>query len=96
MCIRDRLGAILCLLLPLMFFPPRRRAAALVVMDLLLSALVLTDRLFIRYYADIFIFHDLMLVPQTGLIAKSIWALLKPWDLLIFADIPLILSLIHI
>lgn len=89
------LGAILCLLLPLMFFPPRRRAAALVVMDLLLSALVLTDRLFIRYYADIFIFHDLMLVPQTGLIAKSIWALLKPWDLLIFADIPLIVWLMR-
>ena len=70
------LGAILCLLLPLMFFPPRRRAAALVVMDLLLSALVLTDRLFIRYYADIFIFHDLLLVQLTGLIAKSFWALL--------------------
>lgn len=87
------LGAILCLLLPLMFLAPRRRAAALIVMDLLLSALVLTDRLFIRYYADIFIFHDLMLVPQTGLIAKSIWALLKPWDFLIFADIPLLVWL---
>ncbi len=83
------LGAILCLLLPLMLLAPRRRAAALIVMDLLLSALVLTDRLFIRYYADIFIFHDLMLVPQTGLIAKSIWVLLKPWDFLLFADIPL-------
>lgn len=83
------LGAILCLLLPLMLLAPRRRAAAFIVMDLLLSALVLTDRLFIRYYADIFIFHDLMLVPQTGLIAKSIWVLLKPWDFLLFADIPL-------
>lgn len=89
------LGAILCLLLPLMFFPPRRRAAALIVMDMLLSALVLTDRLFIRYYADIFIFHDLMLVPQTGLIAKSIWALLKPWDFLIFADLPLLIWLLR-
>jgi len=89
------LGAILCLLLPLMFFPPKRRAAALIVMDMLLSALVLTDRLFIRYYADIFIFHDLMLVPQTGLIAKSIWALLKPWDFLIFADLPLLVWLLR-
>ena len=52
--------------------------------------LVLTDVLFIRYYSDIFIFHDILLLPQTGLIAKSIWSLLKLWDVLIFADIPVI------
>ncbi|MDY2984348.1 MAG: LTA synthase family protein [Synergistes jonesii] len=88
------LGAIICLTVPLAFVPKKRCAAALLIFDLLLSALVMTDRLFVRYYGDIFIFHDLLLLPQTGLITKSIWALLKPWDVLIFADIPLLLWLL--
>jgi len=82
-------GAILCLVIPVSLMSVRSRGKALLLLDLLLSSLVLTDRLFIRYYADIFIFHDLMLIPQTGLIAKSIWSLLKPWDALIFIDIPI-------
>lgn len=81
------LGAIICFSLPLAFVPKKWRAAVLLTLDLLLSVLVVTDRLFVRYYGDIFIFHDLMLLPQTGLITKSIWALMTPWDLCIFADI---------
>lgn len=87
------LGAALCVIVPALFFPAKRRTAALLTMLSLLTLLVMTDRLFIRYYADIFIFHDLMLVPQTGLIAKSIWALLNPWDVIVLADVPLLIWL---
>ncbi len=33
---------------------------ALLAIDILFSVLVLTDVLFIRYYSDIFIFHDIL------------------------------------
>ena len=89
------LGAIICFSLPLALVPKKHRAAAFLILDLLISVLIFTDRLFVRYYGDIFIFHDLMLLPQTGLITKSIWALTTPWDMLIFADIPLLAWLIR-
>ncbi len=84
------LAAILCVVVPASMFPVRRRLLALLSADFLLSALAVTDALFLRYYTDIFIFHDIMLIPQTGLIVKSIWSLLKPWDVLFFADIMII------
>ena len=71
-------AAILCVMVPVSLLPSRWRCGALVLFDFLFSLLAVTDTLFIRYYADIFIFHDLMLVPQTGLIVKSIWSLLTP------------------
>ena len=81
------LAAVLCLVVPASMTPLKWRFAALITADFLLSFLVITDTLFIRYYTDIFIFHDIMLIPQTGLIVKSIWSLLKPWDILYFSDI---------
>ncbi|MEG2184422.1 MAG: LTA synthase family protein [Cloacibacillus sp.] len=89
------LAAVLCLFIPAAFLPGRFKVGAALALDFLLSVLVGTDRLFIRYYADIFIFHDLTLVSQTGLIVKSIWALLKPWDFLVFADLPIALWLLR-
>ena len=89
------LGAILCVIVPLSMFPAKSRGRLILIFDSLFSILVITDILFIRYYSDIFIFHDFMLLPQTGLIAKSIWSLLKPQDILIFADIPVILWLLR-
>ena len=89
------LGAILCIIIPASLTPMRYRGKVLLTADFLLSVLVLTDILFIRYYSDIFIFHDILLLPQTGLIAKSIWSLLKVRDVLIFADIPIIMRLLR-
>lgn len=83
-------GAVLCLMLPVLLVPRKYRTGLLLSLFLLLSVLVITDRLFIRYYADIFILRDILLVSQTGLIAKSIWALMRPSDGLITA-LPLIL-----
>ena len=82
-------AAVVCVIVPVSLAPRRWRAAIIVVIDILFSVLVMTDTLFIRYYSDIFIFHDIMLIPQTGLIVKSIWSLIKPWDMLLFADIPI-------
>lgn len=87
------MAAILCVIVPVSMLPARWRGCFLVVFDFLFSLLAITDILFIRYYSDIFIFHDLMLIPQTGLIVKSIWSLLQPCDLLMVADIPVILWL---
>ena len=84
------LAAILSVIIPVSLVSAKYRGRALLTIDILFSVLVLTDVLFIRYYSDIFIFHDILLLPQTGLIAKSIWSLLKLWDVLIFADIPVI------
>ena len=87
-------AAILCVMVPVSLLPSRWRCGALVLFDFLFSLLAVTDTLFIRYYADIFIFHDLMLVPQTGLIVKSIWSLLTPYDLLMVADLPVLVWLL--
>ncbi len=88
------LAAILSVVIPLSLVPSNYRGKVLLTADILFSVLVITDILFIRYYSDIFIFHDILLLPQTGLIAKSIWSLLKIKDMLIFADIPIILWLL--
>lgn len=88
------LGAILSVLIPVSLVPAKYRGRSLLIINILFSILVLTDLLFIRYYSDIFIFHDVLLLPQTGLIAKSIWSLLKVWDVLIFADIPIAIWLL--
>ncbi|MFA0889541.1 MAG: LTA synthase family protein [Synergistales bacterium] len=84
------LAAILCVTAPLSILPSKSRGLLLVAFDFALSVLALTDILFIRYYSDIFIFRNLLLLPQAGVISKSIGALLQPSDILLFVDIPVI------
>ncbi len=87
------LAAILCVIVPVSVLPAKRRGLFLLVFDFALSALLLTDILFLRYYSDIFIARDLVLLPQAGVISKSIGSLLKPLDIIFFVDIPLIIIL---
>lgn len=84
------LAAILCVLVPVSLLPAKYRGWVLLVFDLGFSVLALTDILFIRYYSDIFIFRNLLLLPQAGVISKSIASLLKPSDILLFIDIAVI------
>ena len=84
------LAAILCVMVPVSLLPAKRRGLLLLVFDFAFSVLALTDILFIRYYSDIFIFRNLLLLPQAGAISKSIGSLLKPSDILLFIDIPVI------
>lgn len=87
------LAAILCIMVPVSMLPARHRGLLLLVFDFGFSVLALTDILFIRYYSDIFIFRNLLLLPQAGVISKSIASLLKPSDILLFIDIPVIAML---
>ena len=84
------LAAILCVMAPVSMLPAKHRGWFLLAFDFGFSVLALTDILFIRYYSDIFIFRNLLLLPQAGVISKSIWSLLKPSDILLFVDIPVI------
>lgn len=88
------LAAVLCVIVPMSMLPAKYRGPLLLVFDFALSVLALTDILFIRYYSDIFIFRNLLLLPQAGVISKSIWSLLKPSDILFFVDIPVIAMLL--
>jgi lipoteichoic acid synthase len=87
------LAAILCVIVPVSMLPSKFRIYAYLIVDFLFSLLAITDMLFIRYYSDIFTFHDIMLIPQTGLIVSSIWSLIKSYDLLFFADIAIAIAI---
>ncbi len=87
------LAAILCVIIPVSMLPIRHRGRLLLVSDILMSVLALMDTMYIRYYSDIFVFNDVVLISQVGQISKSIWALLRPCDLLLFIDIPVIIFL---
>lgn len=75
---------------PVSMLPAKHRGWFLLAFDFGFSVLALTDIRFIRYYSDIFIFRNLLLLPQAGVISKSIWSLLKPSDILLFVDIAVI------
>lgn len=55
-----------------------------------LSLLVVTDILYMRYFADMFAFGNLALISQAADISESVIDLLRPADLLWFLDIPLL------
>ena len=87
------LAAIMCVMVPVSMLSARHRGLLLLAFDFGFSVLALTDILFIRYYSDIFIFRNLLLLPQAGVISKSIASLLKLSDILFFIDIPVIAML---
>ena len=86
-------AAVFCSLILALFMPRKVRFASFIALDFMLSVLVVSDRLFLRYYNDIFVFADIALLPQAGAISKSILSLLKPADFINFADIPLFIFL---
>ncbi|MDO5115552.1 MAG: LTA synthase family protein [Synergistaceae bacterium] len=68
----------------------RGRLAAALLLDLGLTALLVADLLYMRYYSDLFSFHNLGLSSQLGEISDSVFALFSPHDLLYFIDMPLL------
>ncbi|MDY2984347.1 MAG: LTA synthase family protein [Synergistes jonesii] len=68
----------------------RARLPLSLAFDLLLSLLVLTDVLHMRYYSDLFSFHNIGLSAQVGDVSESVFALFSAKDLLYFTDIPLL------
>lgn len=83
-------GIILCLAAALSLFPRKMRPFAVIAVSLLLSLLAVTDMLYMRYYADMFAFLNIMLASQVVEIASSVAALLRAQDLLWFLDAPLL------
>lgn len=83
-------GIILCLAAILSLFPRKIRPFAVIAVSLLLSLLVVTDMLYMRYYADMFAFLNIMLASQVMEIGSSVLALLQARDLLWFLDTPLL------
>lgn len=79
----------LCLSVLPLLLPGRLRRFSLLLLNLALSLLLLTDVLYMRYYADLFTLRNLGLSAQAGEISDSIAALLRPSDIKYFIDIPL-------
>ena len=77
----------------LSLLPRKSRKYFVIVWDFALTALVITDLLFIRYYSDLFSFINLGLSTQVGEVSDSVFALFGISDLLYFADFPLLLWL---
>ena len=69
--------------------PRRVRFACALVLDFAFSALIVTDLLHLRFYSDLFTFHNFGLSGQVGDVSDSVFALLSPRDALYFADVPL-------
>ena len=69
--------------------PRRVRFACALVLDFAFSALIVTDLLHLRFYSDLFTFHNFGLSGQVGDVSDSVFALLSPRDALYFIDIPL-------
>ncbi|WP_300263543.1 LTA synthase family protein [uncultured Cloacibacillus sp.] len=71
----------------LSLLPRRARFACALVLDFAFSALIVTDLLHLRFYSDLFTFHNFGLSGQVGDVSDSVFALLSPRDALYFCDI---------
>jgi lipoteichoic acid synthase len=85
-------GIILCILVISSLLYRRVRCFAALLANLLLTALIITDLLHMRYYSDLFTFSNLGLATQVGDISDSVFALFSLKDLLFFADFPPIIA----
>jgi phosphoglycerol transferase MdoB-like AlkP superfamily enzyme len=80
-------GVLLCLTAPLLLLHGSVRGVALVALDALLSFLILTDEVLLRYFSDLFSFRNLGLSFQAGEVAGSVLTLLRPGDAKYFLDV---------
>lgn len=83
-------AVIVMFLVPVTLFWRRGRFALALVFDFAVTALVITDLLHIRYYSDLFSFHNIGLSTQVGEISESVLALFSPSDILYFIDMPVL------
>jgi lipoteichoic acid synthase len=88
------LGMLLCLFAPLLLLWHKIRPIAILILDFLLSALIITDVLYMRYYSDLFSFMNIGLSTQVGAISDSVFALFNLTDILYFIDFPFFIMFI--
>ena len=87
-------GTTLLLIVPISLLWRRIRPFFAFIVDFLLTVLVLTDLLYMRYYSDLFTFLNIGLSAQVGEISETVRALINPSDFLYFIDIPILLGYI--
>ena len=83
---------LLLLAAPLVLLAPVRRLAAFVALDVLLTLLLLVDLVHFRFFTDVPSVTQLGDGPQLRLLLPNVVALLRPTDLLLFADVALLLA----
>lgn len=90
------IGVLLVLIPPVSLLPRKVRATAFIMLDLALSLLLLANRVSLRYYMDLFSLRNLGLSTQVWEVADSVWALLRPIDFLLFADLLILLPVLYV
>jgi lipoteichoic acid synthase len=80
-------GSLLLLFSPLLLLSPRARIVAAWTGSLVLSLLLYADVLYVRYFGDVLSVAALGAAPQLLMITESILALMRPVDVLLFADL---------
>ncbi len=89
-------GITLLLVVPVFLLWHRIRPFFAFIVDFLLTVLVITDLLYMRYYTDLFTFGNIGLSTQVGEITETVLALFHSTDLLYFIDIPILLAYVFI
>ncbi|MDO4988258.1 MAG: LTA synthase family protein [Synergistes sp.] len=81
---------VLLILLPISLVWRKVRFAAVLLVDFALTALIITDLLYMRFYTDLFTVYNLALAGQADDVSDSVFALLRLSDALYFVDFPIL------
>lgn len=84
------LGTVILLTSVLPLLQPRARLLAGIGLNLGLSLVILADVLYFRFFGGLLTFSLLAQADQATAVSQSIYALLKPGDLLIFTDLVIV------
>lgn len=96
LAVASSVGITMLLFVPVNLMWNRLRPYLAFMADFLLSALAVTDLLYMRYYSDLFSFGNIGLTAQVGEISDSVFALFHPSDIIYFIDIPILFFYIFI
>ena len=88
------LGSALLFLGIAFFFKGRRKYIGLIVIDFLLSCLLYANILFYRFFNDFITLPTLTQTQNFGDVSGSVTTLLKPYDLLFFIDVIVLIGLL--
>jgi lipoteichoic acid synthase len=80
-------GTLLLALAAVLLLSRRRRLTILWTADFLLTLIVYADVLYVRYFGDVLSVAALGAADQVGMVTSSVFALMKPADILFFADL---------
>jgi lipoteichoic acid synthase len=85
------IGSVILLSFWTLWLPRRGQIQALLILDAALTTVIYADMVYYRYFQDFITVPVLLQAGQMDALGGSIWALLRPADILLFADWLLIL-----